>query len=55
MGRFERKLDLDLIERIRNGWKPHNNPEPLKQQKPPRPGNTYRATRRNALKRKRAA
>lgn len=48
MGRFERKLDRDLIARIEGGWKPNNDPKPIKRIKPPRPEWTYRGYWRNA-------
>jgi hypothetical protein len=52
MGRFERKLDLDLIERMAVGAiTPWSKRVAKKKSKPPRAGSTYRAARRNALKR----
>jgi hypothetical protein len=54
MGRFERNLDLDLIGRMARGWKPHSEAKGLKRVKPPRVASTYRAARRNAMKRVRA-
>ena len=50
MGRLERKLDIDLIAKIENGWKPHSNPEPVKRLKPIRTADSYRGARRNAAK-----
>lgn len=50
MGRLERKLDIDLIAKIENGWKPHLIPEPVKRQKPIRTADSYRGTRRNSFR-----
>lgn len=47
MGRFERNLDVDLIERMQSGWRPHSESKPLKKQKETRAAVTYRAARRN--------
>lgn len=51
MGRLERKLDAGLIRRVLAGIKPP--PEPLKHKKKPRPTNSYRAARHNAVRRRR--
>lgn len=51
MGLLERKLDVDLIARIENGWKPHSIPEPIKKVKPLREGSTYRSALRNQTRR----
>lgn len=48
IGRLIRKLDHDLIAKIRNGWKPHSEAKPLKRQRAPRDGSSYRGARRNA-------
>jgi hypothetical protein len=45
MGRLERHLDLDLIARVQAGIKVR--PEPLKRVIAPKPGDDYRAARRN--------
>lgn len=46
--RLERHLDLDLIAKIKNGWKPSDAIAPLRRQKPPRSVWTYRGYWRNA-------
>jgi hypothetical protein len=48
MGRLERKLDSDLIERMEAGWTPSSRATPLKKAKQPRAASTYRSVRRNA-------
>ena len=48
MGRLERKLDEDLIDRIDAGWTPSARTKPVKRAKPPREASSYRAARRNA-------
>jgi hypothetical protein len=40
-----RKLDLDLIERLKNGVK--HQPKPVRKVKPPREASSYRGARRN--------
>lgn len=49
MGRLERHLDRDLLAKLKRGWKPNKDPEPLQRQKPPRAAETYRGARRNAV------
>jgi len=49
MGRLERHLDLDAIDRVKRGVKPHSEPQGIKQVKPPRAASTYRAARRNEV------
>ena len=48
MGRLERKLDEDLIDRIDAGWTPSARIKPVKKSKPPREASSYRGARRNA-------
>lgn len=49
MGHLERKLDLDLIARVKAGIpKPIGNT--IKRQRKPRAASTYRAARRNAMR-----
>lgn len=50
MGRLERHLDIDLIAKIENGWKPQHEVKPMTRQKEPRRADTYRSARRNAPK-----
>lgn len=50
MGRYERKLDHELIARMANGWRVWREVKPLKRQKPPRPCWTYRSFWREAWK-----
>lgn len=50
MGRLERKLDEDLIDRMAAGWTPSSRTTPAKRSKPPRAASSYRAARRNAAK-----
>lgn len=50
MGRLERHLDLDLITKIKGGWKPSDTVLPLKRVKPIRSANSYRGARRNAAR-----
>ena len=52
MGRLERKLDTDLIERMEAGWTPSARTVPVKKNKPPRHASTYRAARRNRTRQK---
>lgn len=48
MGRLERKLDTDLIRRIKAGNLKHRAEGPtIKHQRKPRPAQSYRAARRN--------
>ena len=56
IGRLRRNLDTELIERIKSGWKPSGKTLARKSGgvMKARAANTYRAARRNALKRKRA-
>ena len=53
IGRLRRHLDEDLIARVQAGTV--FKPKPLKHLKPPRAASTYRAARRNALKRPRTS
>lgn len=48
MGRLERHLDLEVIERMRSGKK--GAPQPIKRVKPPRAASTYRGARRQKHK-----
>ena len=50
MGKLERKLDEDLIDRMAAGWTPSARTTPAKKAYNPRPANLYRAARRNAAK-----
>jgi hypothetical protein len=56
MGRFERKLDFDLIERMAVGaitpWS-RRAKKKVSRTRVPRAGSSYRAVRRNKLKRAR--
>jgi hypothetical protein len=42
-------LDQDLIAKLARGWKPSDHVEPAKQQRPPRPAESYRGARRNRV------
>ena len=50
MGRLERHLDQDLIDRMEAGWTPTSVKKVPKKPKPPRPAATYRGARRNAAR-----
>jgi len=50
MGRLERHLDEDLIDRMDAGWSPSQRTTPAKKAKPAREASSYRAARRNAAK-----
>lgn len=51
MGRLERHLDEDLIDRIDAGWTPTSDKKTkTKRKKPIRLNNSYRASRRNAAR-----
>jgi hypothetical protein len=53
IGRLRRNLDVDLISKIEGGWKPDGKTLARKSGgvMEPRPAKSYRAVRRNALKR----
>lgn len=55
IGRLRRKLDIDLINKMASGWVPTGRTLSNKSggRMIPRGAETYRASRRNALKRKR--
>ena len=50
MGKLERKLDEDLIDRMEAGWTPSARTAPVKKSKPTRELSSYRAARRNAAR-----
>ena len=50
MGRLERKLDEDLIDRMAAGWAPSLRKAAKKKAKPVRLAASYRAARRNAAR-----
>ena len=50
MGKLERKLDEDLIDRMEAGWTPSARTTPAKKARTARPAKSYRAARRNAAK-----
>ena len=50
MGKLERHLDEDLIDRMAAGWTPSQRTTPAKKQRTPREPSSYRAARRNAAK-----
>ena len=50
MGKLERKLDEDLIDRMAAGWTPSSVTVPFKKQRSSREAGSYRGARRNAAK-----
>jgi hypothetical protein len=50
MGRLERKLDEDLIDRMAAGWTPSARTVSVKKGRTARVAKSYRAFRRNAAK-----
>lgn len=53
IGRLRRNLDVELIEKIKDGWVPSGKTLSRKSggKTQPRAADTYRAARRNAMKR----
>lgn len=50
MGKLERHLDEDLIDRMAAGWTPSARTVPVKKGRTARVAKSYRAARRNAAK-----